>query len=288
MRGLAIVITLTLAACAAPAHQEPSPPPGQSNLPPSPTQAGQLTSPLPAPTTASALATSALPASVTPITVHTTLPHDSHAFTQGLEFYQGRLFESRGLFGESAITEINPTTGVVINRVDLDPNDFGEGLTVVDDEIVQLTWKNQKAYRWTLDLQPKGTYTYTGEGWGLCWDGGRFVMSDGSSTLTFRDRDFNPINTVAVHDNGQPIDQLNELECAHGKVYANIWHHNQIVVIDPSTGAVDHRLDVTPHIPEGLGPEQVLNGIAKHPTDGWLLTGKQWPVMLTTPLATHE
>lgn len=214
------------------------------------------------------------------ITVSQSLPHDETAFTQGLEFAGERLFESRGLYEQSAITELDPTTGEVINRVDLPAEEFAEGLTVVDDELVQLTWKAGKAYRWSLDLEPKGEYTYEGEGWGLCWDGDRFVMSDGSSTLTFRDRTFAPIGTVTVTRDGQPLTQLNELECANGQVYANVWHTNQIVRINPETGSVTNQIDIAPWVPDGLGPEQVLNGVAIQPNGNWLITGKQWPIML--------
>lgn len=212
--------------------------------------------------------------------VEASLTHDQTAFTQGLEFANGRLFESRGLYEQSAVTELDPKTGAVINRVDLPKEEFAEGLTVVDDELVQLTWKAGKAYRWSLDLEPKGEYTYDGEGWGLCWDGKRFVMSDGSSTLTFRDRAFAPIGSVQVTRDGQPLTQLNELECANGQVYANVWHTNHIVRIDPSSGVVTNTVDITPWVPEGLGPEQVLNGMAIQPNGHWLITGKQWPIML--------
>lgn len=216
------------------------------------------------------------------LTVTAQRPHDSAAFTQGLEFHGDRLYESRGLYGESAITEIDPTNGQVIKRVDLPPTAFGEGLTVAKDEIVQLTWQNGVAYRWTLDLEPKGEYTYSGEGWGLCWDGDRFVMSDGSSTLTLRNSAFEPIGTIAVTEGGAAVTQLNELECANGQIYANIWHANRIIRIDPASGAVTSSHDLTPHIPDGMGTEQVLNGIAHQPNGDWLITGKQWPVMLDT------
>lgn len=206
--------------------------------------------------------------------------HDATAFTQGLEMSGDRLFESRGLLGQSAITEINPNDGSVIKEVRLPADEFGEGLTIVDDEIIQLTWKNEVAYRWSLDLEPKGTYTYSGEGWGLCWDGSRFVMSDGTDHLTFRDREFNVIGHVQVKENDNPLAQLNELECANGQIYANVWHKNVIVRINPSTGAVTKSFDLTKWIPKGLTEEQVLNGIAKQPNGKWLITGKQWPIML--------
>ncbi|WP_336249660.1 glutaminyl-peptide cyclotransferase [Stomatohabitans albus] len=207
-------------------------------------------------------------------------PHDAQSFSQGLEMHGDRLFESRGLVGESAITELNPADGTVKKRVNLPPDQFGEGLTIVDDEIVQLTWQHGIAHRWTLDLEPIGQYTYTGEGWGLCWDGKQFVMSDGSDQLTFRDRDFNETGHVNVRQDGQPLTQLNELECANGQVYANVWHQNTIVRIDPATGDVTNSYDLTAWIPQGLGQEQVLNGIAKQPNGAWLITGKQWPIML--------
>lgn len=211
--------------------------------------------------------------------------HDETAFTQGLEMVGDRLFESRGLYGQSAITELDPATGAVINRTDLSPDHFGEGLTIVDGEIVQLTWKAGVAYRWTLDLVPVGTYTYAGEGWGLCWDGQRFVMSDGTATLTLRDRSFSSIGTIHVTDHdGTPVDQLNELECANGQIYANIWHHHEIVRIDPATGTVTNRIDLKALIPAGLDEESVLNGLAHTDRGTWLITGKRWPVLYETLL----
>ncbi len=212
-----------------------------------------------------------------------TIPHDTGAFTQGLEFDGGRLFESTGLVGESTIREVDPTTGVVIASVDV-ADVFAEGLTIVDDTALQLTWQSGIAYRYDLDtLEQIDSYTYDGEGWGLCDDGTQLVMSNGTPTLQFRDRQtFDLISTVDVEFNNSPVEELNELECVDGKVWANIWMSSLIIEIDPTTGKVTTVLNartLTPPSVEG-STRQVLNGIAHDERDGtYLITGKEWPVM---------
>ena len=153
-------------------------------------------------------------------------PHDATAFTQGLEFDGGRLYESRGLYGESALTEIDPETGAVLRRADLAEEFFAEGLTVLDDRIVQLTWREHTAFVYDpATFAVTGQHAYTTEGWGLCDLDGELVMSDGTATLTFRDPGtFAPTRTVEVRRGGEPVQRLNELECAGGRVWANVWH----------------------------------------------------------------
>ncbi|MCB0996570.1 MAG: glutaminyl-peptide cyclotransferase, partial [Acidimicrobiales bacterium] len=215
--------------------------------------------------------------------------HDTTAFTQGLEFVGDRLFESTGIHGESTtgLREIDPDTGEVIRRTDLgDPAYFGEGITEVDGRIVMLTWQDGLAFAFDVEtFALAGTYAYLTEGWGLCHDGTRLVMSDGTSTLTFRDEDdFSEIGTVQVTLDGVPLNQLNELECVGGDVWANVWLTDQIVRIDPTTGAVTGVVDgsglVDPH-PQTVDPNAVLNGIAWDPdAETFLVTGKLWPEMV--------
>jgi glutaminyl-peptide cyclotransferase len=185
---------------------------------------------------------------------------------------------------------VDPVTGAII-RAAAPPDDaYGEGLALVDDELVQLSWKEGLAFRWDLEtFDLRGTYAYDGEGWGLCDDGERLVMSDGSATLTFRDRHtFEVLGTVAITLEGVPISRLNELECVGGEVWANVWETDAIVRIDPATGRVTGLLDTTgiiePH-PALADPGAVLNGIAHDPVAGtFLITGKRWPTLFAIGL----
>ncbi len=211
------------------------------------------------------------------------IAHDTTAFTQGLEFDGERLFESTGIVGESTLREIDPTTGAVLRSIAVD-DVFAEGLTVVDDSLVQLTWQSGIAYRYDIDtFERLETYTYEGQGWGLCDDGDRLVMSDGSPTLQFRDREtFELTSTIDVEFNNSPVDELNELECVAGKVWANIWKSSLIIEIDPVSGKVATVLNarsLTPPSVDG-STSNVLNGIAYDDRDDtYLITGKRWPAM---------
>lgn len=215
------------------------------------------------------------------------LGHDTTAFTQGLEFHEGRLFESRGLYGQSALTEIDPVTGAVLRRTDLTDEYFAEGITVVDDRIIQITWREERAFVYDIDtFAVVDEFTYPGEGWGLCLDDAgadrRLIMSNGTDVLTFRDPEtFRATGSVNVTLDGAPLDNINELECVEGLVWANVWLTDSIVVIDPADGTVvsvvDARGLLTPAEQNGA---DVLNGIARdHDTGRWLITGKRWPTM---------
>lgn len=207
------------------------------------------------------------------------LPHDPQAFTQGLELFEGRLFESTGR--QSTLRELDPTTGEVLALVPLERPLFGEGLTVVGDEIIQLTYLDGRALRWDLDtLEPTGEFTYPGEGWGICARGDELVMSDGTPVLTRRDpATFAALGTVTVRRDGQPVDLLNELEClADGTVLANVWKSDEIMVIDPESGAVTATIDAAV-LRETVSPaatSDVLNGIADLGDGTLLLGGKNW------------
>lgn len=220
------------------------------------------------------------------------IPHDTGAFTQGLEIFDDRLFESTGLVGQSSIRELDLDSGAVLRNTAVD-NVFAEGLTILGDTAIQLTWQDGVAFRYdTETFEQTETYTYEGEGWGLCHDDEQLVMSDGSPTLQFRDPGtFELRSTVDVTFAGVPVDELNELECVDGTVWANIWRSSLIVEIDPGTGAVLTVLNaatLTP--PEVAGSSSaVLNGIAFDPTDGtFLLTGKLWPSIYRVRLTIDE
>jgi glutaminyl-peptide cyclotransferase len=207
-------------------------------------------------------------------------PHDSTAFTQGLVWLDGRLYESTGRYGQSSLRIVEVETGRVVQKVDLAQTYFAEGLAAVGDTLYQLTWKEGVAFLYdAATLRPLGQVAYTGEAWGLASDGRRLIVSDGSSYLTFVDPGtFQVDTTIRVTDAGQPVDQLNELEWVRGEVWANVWHTNQIVRIDPQTGRVKGRLDLTGLIPQVRDPEAVLNGTAYDPQANRLLvTGKLWP-----------
>lgn len=219
-------------------------------------------------------------------------PHDRNAFTQGLEVVgNGLLVESTGLYGESDRRIVDVRTGDVVESVEIDAALFGEGITIVGDEVIQLTWREGVYLRADLDtLTETARGTYTGEGWGLCHDGARLVMSNGSSTLTFRDPvTFEPTGTVDVTLDGAPVSNLNELECVNGQVLANVWLSDLIVVIDPTTGDVVATLDGSPLRPEDLPSDDAdfaLNGIAHDPVTGhYFLTGKLWPVLYEVELS---
>lgn len=208
-------------------------------------------------------------------------PHDPGAFTQGLVWYRGKLFESTGLFGQSGVRRSNPQTGAVELATSVSSELFGEGLAEVNRELIQLTWKNGKALYWDLlTLKPLKEVGYEGEGWGLCFDGARLVMSDGSDRLTFRDpKTFAETGHVEVRKEGTPVRNLNELECVDGQVFANIWQYDYIARIDPETGNVTGWIDASNLLtPADRRGTDVLNGIAYVPeTKRFLITGKNWP-----------
>lgn len=216
-------------------------------------------------------------------------PHDTSAYTQGLAWHEGRLYESAGLYGESSLREVDPATGEVRRRVDLPRQLFGEGLARVGDRLVQITWNEGVALVWRLsDFQKVGELRYTGEGWGLCHDGARLVMSDGSDRLVFRDPEtFAAVGEVRVRMGGAPVDRLNELECVDGAVYANVYQTEDIVRIDPATGEVTAVIDASGLLgaADYQAGAEVLNGIAWMPeTKRFLITGKRWPLMFEVEL----
>lgn len=215
-------------------------------------------------------------------------PHDPSHFTQGLVMTEGRLYESTGLYGLSAIQEVSLDNGRRLRRRALPAKDFGEGLTRVGDRLIQLTWRRQHAWVYDLSLRVLGTLDYRGEGWGLTTLGDHeahhLVMSNGSHRLQVLEAEgLKQVRSIEVRDGGRPVSRLNELEYVDGEVLANVWHSDTVVAIDPASGQVRGRYDfgalrrqlrwdTTPP------PEADLNGIALDARSGHLLvTGKRWP-----------
>ena len=279
-----------------------SPPPATSAAPPTATSTTTAppttaTPPTPASTTTAPLTTAAPAAERGPPRRYLPqlverLPHDRSSFTQGLVWRQGVFYESTGLRGRSAVRIVDPATGEAIREQTLPDQYFGEGLEVTNGRVVQLTWQEETAFIWEAGtLEPLGTFAYQGEGWGLCAQEDRFVMSDGSSVLTFRHLEtFQPLGTVEVTGEDGPVANLNELECAGGLVYANIWLTDSIAVIDPADGTVTGLIDgsgLTDLLDDRDGIN-VLNGIAYRPDlDLFYLTGKLWPNLFLVELVPH-
>ena len=217
------------------------------------------------------------------VTVHRVLPHDPDAFTQGLLWWRGKLYESTGRRGKSELRRLDPATGDIEQRAAIPVFFFGEGLARVGNRLVMLTWQGKRAFVFDVDTFARSaSLDYQGEGWGLCHDGQRFVMSDGSSTLAFRDSaSFAVAGTVEVVHEGRPVARLNELECVGDAVYANVFGQDIIVRIDAASGAVEQIIDAAGLLPEAAARQaDVLNGIAFDPTSArFYLTGKLWPSM---------
>ena len=222
------------------------------------------------------------------VVVHDNYSHDAGAYTQGLEFHEGRLFESTGLYGSSSLREVDPTNGSVLRSISLPNTEFGEGITVVGTEILQLTWKEEIVHIYDLEsFELIGNHSYDGEGWGLAYDGDHVIMSDGSSELQFRNATtFELESTINVTLNGESLPRINELEIYQGVLLANIYQTEQIVGIDINSGVVVWDIDASGLRPDGAG---VLNGIAFDSTTNSLwITGKLWPNMHNITFAEPE
>lgn len=208
-------------------------------------------------------------------------PHDPKAFTQGLVFLDGSVYESTGLYGRSTLRRVDLASGQVERETRLPESFFGEGLAQVGQRLIQLTWKNHKALVWDLStFHKQGEISYEGEGWGLCFDGRQLVMSDGSDRLLLRNpTTFAREGEIRVRLSGQPLANLNELECVGDVVYANVWQDNHIARIDARTGIVTGWIDASGLLAmHEAQSADVINGIARMSTTGHLLiTGKLWP-----------
>ena len=220
-------------------------------------------------------------------------PHDTSAYTQGLAYRDGFLYEGTGLNGRSSLRKVNLETGAVVQRVDLEPEFFGEGITIFRDRIMQLTWKSQIGFVYDLkSFHLAQQFSYSGEGWGLATDSRDLYMSDGTSDIRVLDPEtFGEKRHFKVHDGSKPIDQLNELEFVEGQIFANIWHTNHIARISPQTGAVAGWIDLTGLLSPvfHLESEAVLNGIAYDSARKRLfVTGKLWPSVFEIKLSRKQ
>ena len=211
--------------------------------------------------------------------VAATFPHLRSSYTQGLEFNNGVLYEGTGQYGQSMIAQMDLNTGTIAanKNIKLDENYFGEGITVFGETLFQLTWKEQKCFLYNKQtMQLLKEIPYNGEGWGLCNDGKSIIMSDGTERITFRNpTTFAIERTIEVYDNEGPIDSLNELEYINGKIYANIYTTNKIIVIEPLNGKILSIIDGSEIEAAGRGIGEVMNGIAVN--NGKIyMTGKNW------------
>ncbi len=221
--------------------------------------------------------------------VSASYPHDPRSYTQGLLWHDGLLYESDGRYGHSSISVRDLNTGRILRSRALDPKYFGEGLALVGDDLVQLTWKEHRIFIYDkATLRLKRSLPYAWEGWGAAYDGRHLIVSDGSAWLRFLDPiSFQEIRRVAVHDGDQPIDLLNELEFVQGEILANIYGSDRIARILPSTGQVVGWLDLSTLYPAKQRPalDAVLNGIAYDPQRQMLMvTGKYWPKLFVIPV----
>ncbi len=212
-----------------------------------------------------------------------TFAHDTSSYTQGLEFNDGMLYESDGEYGSSSLRKVDPKTGKVLKKQDLANEVFAEGLSVLGDKLVQLTWQENVGLVYnknSLVLQGQFPYQNSREGWGLCNNGERFYKSDGTNQIYFLNKDtYQEEGFIEVYNNQGPVDQLNELEFIDGKIYANVYQTDKIVIIDPKTGAVTGEIDLSGILQpkDRYANTDVLNGIAYDSAGKKLyVTGKNW------------
>jgi glutamine cyclotransferase len=219
--------------------------------------------------------------------------HDPDAFTQGLQYLNGELYESTGLNGKSSLRRVELTTGKVLQKIDIPQEYFAEGMTILGDRIYQLTYQTHIGFIYDLKtFQQLGTWHYEGEGWGLTNDGKELIMSNGSNKINFLDpRSLAITHTIEVFDEGYPVENLNELEYIKGEIFANIWTTDRVARIDPATGKVVGWIDLGGL----LGPSEktekvdVLNGIAyDEKGDRIFVTGKLWPKLFEIKIKKKE
>ncbi|HDP76369.1 MAG TPA: glutaminyl-peptide cyclotransferase [Bacteroidales bacterium] len=208
-------------------------------------------------------------------------PHDPEAYTQGLFYHNGYLYEGTGQHGASSLRKVELETGKILQSVNLSREYFGEGIAILNDKIYQLTWTNGTGFVYdAATFKPINTFSYTTQGWGLTTNGNEFVMSDGSNTLYFMEPNgFSELRRIEVFDNDGPVKMLNELEYIDGKIFANVYLTDRIIIINPETGAVEGNIDMQGLLKsnERTGKEDVLNGIAYDPVGKRIfVTGKLW------------
>ena len=220
------------------------------------------------------------PIPVRSVKVLKTYPHDPQAFTQGLEYFDGFLYESTGEKGQSSLRRVDLESGKVLQKTDLGPEYFGEGLTIFRGKIYQLTWLSKIGFVYDLKTFRKlRDFHYYGEGWGLAHDESKLILSDGTNTLRYIDPEsFAVVRTVEVYAGKEAVTNLNELECIGNDIYSNVWHANRIARIDGRTGQVRDWIDLSAlAAQEQKEPEGVLNGIAFDPARRrFFVTGKNW------------
>ena len=224
--------------------------------------------------------------------VHT-YPHDESAFTQGLVFADGHLYESTGLNGHSSLRMVDVETGRVLQELPVPSQFFAEGLTVWGSTLVQLTWQAHLGFVYDrFSFRLLRTFNYDGEGWGLTQDGKSLILSDGTAELRFLDpQTFREQRRITVKDHGRPVTELNELEFVRGQIYANIWHSDRIARIQPATGKVIGWIDLKDLLPvsERSNGEAVLNGIAYDAAhDRLFVTGKLWPKLFEIKIVPRQ
>lgn len=223
------------------------------------------------------------------------LPHDTASYVEGLEFHDGYFYESAGEYGHSSLRRVEVSTGKVVQQTVLDKKFFGEGITLVGDKIIQLTYQEKTGFVYdknTFKQLKSFPYTTGREGWGLAFDGEKILNTDGSNTIFFLDKnDYHKIGSIDVFDHLGPIDSLNELEVIDGKIYANVYTKNEILIIDPKTGAVEGRINLEGLLPanyftdENAKANNVLNGIAyDKATKRLFVAGKKWPTIFQIEL----
>lgn len=208
------------------------------------------------------------------------IPHDTSAFVQGLFYANGKLYESLGLYGQSALRVLNAQNGGLEKQVPLDSGYFGEGCAKMGEKIFQITWREQTVFTYSADSLASGpALVYGGEGWGMTNDGDVFYMSNGSDTIFVRNRSFTIVRKIPVTCQGLPVKKLNELEYVNGKIYANVWYTDSIFVINPKSGKVERVIDCSGLVRKERpnSSECVLNGIAYNSETGnFYITGKKW------------
>jgi glutamine cyclotransferase len=212
--------------------------------------------------------------------VYNVCVHDAGAFTEGLIYADGFLYESTGLEGKSTLRKVDPASGAVLHKIDLDPEYFGEGITICNDRIIQLTWKNKTGFVYNKDTFEKiGEFSYLTEGWGLTYDGSYLIMSDGTDVLYYLSPDdYGVVKQINVTADGSPVINLNELEYIDGKIYANVWQTDRIAVIQ-ADGEVVGWIDLAGILEQGdcINSVDLLNGIAYNAAENRMyVTGKYW------------
>jgi len=219
-------------------------------------------------------------------TVIGSFPHQVTSFTEGLEFYKGNLYEGTGQNGGSKLMKVDVKTGTSLKEIPLELKYFGEGITIVNDNIYQLTWQSGVCFRYDMNFKLNKTFTYYTQGWGMTHDDNTLIMSDGSSKIYFYNTEMEKSGEIDVYDQSGPVRNLNELEFVDDYIFANIFESTKIVKIDPKTGKVVGFMDMKSMVPASVNvTKDVLNGIAHQPFENALyVTGKNWPLVFKIKL----